>query len=413
MFTRSTLSPNQFCPLEPSQQVNQITHWLDASNVYGSSEEEIEMLRTHTNGQMKFTKARSHPRSTTPEINLPSCPASSDIPRPSDEICKFRFCVNSKAPCFLAGDVRVNEQLNLIVMHTIWVREHNRIAKKLQANNPGWDDEKLFQETRRIVIAEYQHIIYNEWLPLVVEQDQITAVGLRPRTTGYSSSYLDSFDPRVTNEFATAAFRFGHTLIPTKFKQTAQRNSESQEEERGGGDGIGGLDLVALNIQRGRDHGLPGYNVYREVVGLGKAKNWDGLRNNIRPKDIKNLKKVYKHVDDVDLFVGGFLEIPSEDAFIGHTFKVLIVDTFLRLKYGDRFFYDLGSQHNTFTSTTQFSVNQLQEIRKVTMARVLCDNTEDISEMQPQVFKIMGTHNNKMTSCRDTTSIPEMDLKLF
>ena len=350
-------------------------------------------------------------------------------------------------------------------MHTIWVREHNRIAKKLQANNPGWDDEKLFQETRRIVIAEYQHIIYNEWLPLVVGQNQITAFGLRPRTTGYSSSYLDSFDPRVTNEFATAAFRFGHTLIPTKFKQknSAQRNSEtvqrlkdiffepnkvqnnpeiiddlvrgltsqkgqrwdnkfsedivnhlfeSQEDVRRGGDGIGGLDLVALNIQRGRDHGLPGYNVYREVVGLGKAKNWDGLKN-IRRKDIKNLKKVYRHVDDVDLFVGGFLEKPNDDAFIGQTFQVLIVDTFLRLKYGDRFFYDLGSQHNTFTSTTQFSVNQLQEIRKVTMARVLCDNTEDISEMQPQVFKVMGTHKNKMTSCRDTTSIPEMDLKLF
>ena len=296
-----------------------------------------------------------------------------------------------------SGDVRVNEQLNLIVMHTIWVREHNRIAKKLQANNPGWDDEKLFQETRRIVIAEYQHIIYNEWLPLVVGQNQITAFGLRPRTTGYSSSYLDSFDPRVTNEFATAAFRFGHTLIPTKFKQknSAQRNSEtvqrlkdiffepnkvqnnpeiiddlvrgltsqkgqrwdnkfsedivnhlfeSQEEVRRGGDGIGGLDLVALNIQRGRDHGLPGYNVYREVVGLGKAKNWDGLKN-IGRKDIKNLKKVYRHVDDVDLFVGGFLEKPNDDAFIGQTFQVLIVDTFLRLKYGDRFFYDLGSQH--------------------------------------------------------------------
>ena len=342
-------------------------------------------------------------------------------------------------------------------MHTIWVREHNRIAKKLQANNPGWDDEKLFQETRRIVIAEYQHIIYNEWLPLVVGQKQITKFGLRPRTTGYSSSYLDSFDPRVTNEFATAAFRFGHTLIPTKFSQRKQRNSEvfqrikdiffepnkiqsnpgiiddlvrgltSQKGQKWDnkfsediinhlfedGRSREGLDLIALNIQRGRDHGLPGYNVYREVVGLGKAENWDGLRNNIRDKDIENLKKVYKHVDDVDLFVGGILEEPNDDAFIGQTFQVLIVDTFLRLKYGDRFFYDLGSQHNTFTSTTQFSVNQLQEIRKVTMARVLCDNTEDISEMQPQVFKIMGTHKNKMTSCRDTASIPEMDLKLF
>ena len=126
-FTRSLTSPNHLCTVETKQQVsnffcgiwcslffnlsifqvNQITHWLDASNVYGSTEEEIEMLRTHKDGQMKITKARSHPRSTTPEINLPSCPASLDIASPSDEICKFSGCVNSlvnsKAPCFLAG----------------------------------------------------------------------------------------------------------------------------------------------------------------------------------------------------------------------------------------------------------------------------------------------------------------------
>ena len=75
------------------------------------------MLRTHKDGQMKITKARSHPRSTMPEINLPSCPASLDIPRPSDEICKFSGCLNSKAPCFLAGRY-LNDFLNFLIMKT-------------------------------------------------------------------------------------------------------------------------------------------------------------------------------------------------------------------------------------------------------------------------------------------------------
>ena len=88
---------------------------------------------------------------------------------------------------FFSGDVRANEQLNLIVMHTVWMREHNRIAKQLQFHNPTWEDEQLFQEARRIVIAEYQHIIFNEWLPLVIGQELLTSFGLRPLSKGYSN----------------------------------------------------------------------------------------------------------------------------------------------------------------------------------------------------------------------------------
>ena len=132
---------------------------------------------------------------------------------------------------FFSGDVRANEQLNLIVMHTVWMREHNRIAKQLQFHNPTWEDEQLFQEARRIVIAEYQHIIFNEWLPLVIGQELLTSFGLRPLSKGYSNQYLDSFDPRVTNEFATAAFRFGHSLIPTEFNQKI-RNSPNQRSSK-------------------------------------------------------------------------------------------------------------------------------------------------------------------------------------
>ena len=57
----------------------------------------------------------------------------------------------------------MNEQPNLAIMHTLFVREHNRIAKELNAMNGQWSDEILFQETKRIVNAQFQYITYNEW----------------------------------------------------------------------------------------------------------------------------------------------------------------------------------------------------------------------------------------------------------
>ena len=84
----------------------------------------------------------------------------------------------------IPGDVRANEQLNLIAMHTIWMREHNRVARNLLFNNPAWLDDRLYEEARRIVIAEYQHIIFNEWLPLIVGTDLMQKFGLFPLTSG-------------------------------------------------------------------------------------------------------------------------------------------------------------------------------------------------------------------------------------
>lgn len=73
----------------------------------------------------------------------------------------------SHVPCFQAGDHRVNEQLGLLTMHTVWVREHNRLAGELLALNPHWDSDTVYHETRKIVGALIQHITYQHWLPKV------------------------------------------------------------------------------------------------------------------------------------------------------------------------------------------------------------------------------------------------------
>lgn len=76
---------------------------------------------------------------------------------------------NSKGKyCFESGDTRANENLHLTSMHLIWARHHNYIANSLKEINPHWDDERLFQESRKILSAQLQHITYNELIPVVL-----------------------------------------------------------------------------------------------------------------------------------------------------------------------------------------------------------------------------------------------------
>merc|ERR1712012_1213252 len=171
--------------------------------------------------------------------------------------------------------------------------------------------------------------------------------------------------------------------------------------------GRGGLDLVAVNIQRGRDHGLPGYNKYREICTGKKARDFDDLRKSINPEHIAQLKSVYRDVDDIDLYVGGFLEAAHEDSILGPVFKCIIGDQFARLKKGDRFFYDLGVDQNI-----AFSLVQLDEVRKTSMSRIICDNTDELDSIQPLAFKMPTSKANAVRSCSEN-SIPKVNLEVF
>ncbi|XP_066268393.1 peroxidasin homolog [Branchiostoma lanceolatum] len=441
-FVRSSPAPNPGCRVGRRQQLDQITAFIDASMVYGSSEEELEHLRDPSLGRGQL-KSKSNPGDAGKKELLPSaitdefhCPESSN---PSSR----------NQPCFQAGDVRVNEQPALTSMHTVWLREHNRIADRLADINAHWDEDRVFYETRKIVGAMIQQITYAEDLPIVLGLNAMNEYGLVPRQNGYYSGYDETVDPTISNVFATAAYRFGHSLVKSQFERSTSMynlNAHSPVQlthsffnpqhvyntVQGGPDSIVrglastphekydrfivsgltknlfadpagslGLDLAALNIQRGRDHGLPGYNAWRVLCGLPRARSFADLATEIPDASSRaKLANLYSHVDDIDLFAAGLAERSVPGGLLGPTFACLIGRQFRELRKGDRFWFE---------NRGQFSQRQLAELRKVTLARVLCDNTDDTTSMQRHVFELPGPGNQRV-AC---SSIPRADLSAW
>lgn len=155
-----------------------------------------------------------------------------------------------------------------------------------------------------------------------------------------------------------------------------------------------GLDIFSLNVQRGRDHGLGGYPRWRRQCDLEKISSWSQM-NLVMPKRlVSTLKNFYASVHDIDLYVAGILEHHLPNSELGPTMACLVAEQFRRLKYGDRFWYENSGQVHSFSS------DQLAEIKKVTLARLLCDNGDYIEYMQPNAFILPQYWWNKKVSCQ-------------
>ena len=141
-----------------------------------------------------------------------------------------------------------------------------------------------------------------------------------------------------------------------------------------------GMDLMSLNIQRGRDHGLPPYLAWREACGLTPITNWGQLLSIMDDDTVGRMKIVYRSVRDIDLFPGAMSEKPVAGGIVGPTFACILAQGFLNLRQGDRFWYENGGQPNSFTES------QLREIRKISLSRILCDNLDDVETLQPWVM---------------------------
>eukprot|EP00095_Tigriopus_kingsejongensis_P007792 maker-scaffold370_size193435-snap-gene-0.40 protein:Tk07792 transcript:maker-scaffold370_size193435-snap-gene-0.40-mRNA-1 annotation:"hypothetical protein DAPPUDRAFT_320790" len=435
-FVRSLAAPKRDCSLGPRDQMNQVTSFIDASNVYGSTQEEQDRLRLLRNGKLRYTDLH---------IRKPLLP-------PLDQEIAQEECRIStpNLHCFEAGDERVNEQPGLTSMHTMWLREHNRLARELQKENPHWEDERIYHETRKIVGAMHQHITFNEWLPIVLGPRVLSIFELTLKPTGFFDGYNNTVNPTVANAFGGAAFRFGHSLVkgnlsrhnkefrevPFYVKLRKELNNPANLHNFGSVDRITlglcskalsrrdefitdeltnhlfqnprtkyGMDLASLNIQRGRDHGLPPYNKWREQCGLEKFKEFSDMAKFMRPETVIGFQSVYDSVDDIDLFPGGLAELPVVGGLVGPTFACILGQQFLNLRKGDRFWYENGEDANPGGA---FSAQQLQEIRKTSLARTICDNLDDIEMIQPYAFLTVDSFHNQRTACRGT-GIPKLD----
>jgi peroxidase len=370
----------------PRQQINVITAFIDGSQIYGSDATRAAALRTFSGGQLKTSEGNLLP------LNTMGLPNDNALGLPGDSL-------------FVAGDTRANENIELTAIHTLFMREHNRLADKYAALNPTWTDEQIYQQARRIVIAELQQITYNEFLPAL----------LGPAALPSYRGYNPQLNPGIANEFSTAAFRLGHSLLgndvefldnlglpvhdevelrdtffnPALLKETGidsvfkylasdvaqELDVHVVDEVRNflfGPPGSGGLDLASLNIQRGRDHGLADYNTVRVAYGLRPVTSFSQITSDVPTQQA--LQAAYGNVNDIDLWVGALAEDHLRGASVGPLLSKILVDQFSRLRDGDRFWY----QHD-------LSAAELRGVQATSLADVVRMNTTT-KNLQQNVF---------------------------
>ena len=388
----------------PRRHENNITSFLDGSNIYGSDTERLHWLRSFQDGKLKVSKNNLLPWNTIDgDFNSPIDPSA---PEMADD-------TRSNVKLYVAGDDRANENPLLIAVHTLFVREHNRNCDLVKESNPSWDDEEIFQHAKRITTGKLQAIVYNEWLP---------AQGIEvPEYQGYN----ESIDPSIFNVFSAAAFRMGHTLINsniirmdndggTSSGQISLRNAffnpfainlsggidpflkgmgtQIQQEldckiiddVRNflfGAPGEGGLDLAAININRGRERGIPDYNTLRENFGLPKVERFSDICSE---EDVwKKLESLYGTVDNIDAWTGMLAEDHMKNAIFGELAMTIIERQFRLIRDGDRFY---------FLNDPALSNDEKSLISSTTFHDIIMNNT-DISLMQESVFMAMEHEN--------------------
>ncbi|MCY4619433.1 MAG: peroxidase [Chloroflexi bacterium] len=393
-FVRSRFLPETGVSVDqPREQFNKLTAFLDASNVYGSSLFRSMALRTNDGtGRLKTSgDGRFMPY---------------NVDRLENDNGNVRFA--GHRDLFLAGDIRANEQVGLTSIQTLFVREHNRLAGLIAAEQSDLTGQEIYELARKIVGAQVHAITFHEFLPLLLGPGAIEPY------TGYDPTV----DPTIAMEFSTAAYRIGHTLLSpmlmridddgeqfalsladafftpslvTEYgisgflrglsSQVAQQvDAKVVDQIRNllfGPPGSPGRDLASLNIQRGRDHGVPSYNHVRVAYGLPAVTSFADITSD--PVVQEELREAYGDVDLIDLWPGGLAEDHVAGANVGLTFRTIISDQFRRLRDGDRFWYE---------NDPYFLANPdlLEQIRGTTLADIIRRNTSIGDELPDVAF---------------------------
>jgi len=360
--------------------INNVTGWIDGSMVYGSDAVTAASLR-NAEGYM-LTSAGN---------NLPIANGA-----------------------FLAGDIRAQENPDLTALQTLFVREHNRQVDLLKAAHPEWSGDQLYNQARAIVGAEIAHITYGEFLPSLLGRGAIS------RYEGYDPTVNTS----MNEEFAGAAFRFGHSIVSANLQRLAENGSAvgpdlslkdaffqttSDFAANGGASGFlrklasdlsneldvfivddlrnflnvpgASMDLAAINIQRGRDLGLGSLNQTRVALGLKAYTSFAEITSDA--SIAASLQAAYGSVDNLDLWIGGLAENHGQGAMVGETFQIIIANQFEALRDGDRLWYE----------NQGFDRRTLDQINDTKLSDLILLNT-DVKHIQDDVFRYVDRHGS-------------------
>ncbi|CAK5096126.1 unnamed protein product [Meloidogyne enterolobii] len=284
-----------------------------------------------------------------------------------------------------------------------------RIATTLIQLNPHWNQDRVYQETRKIVGAILQAICYQEFLPSLLG-DRLKK--LIPPYSGYN----DKEEPAIAEFYQLADSNFrkigdvrfvsnagsvdlivrtgtdqlirGMMAVPTK---KPQRLAPAVTEEL-----FDVSDMGSINIQRGRDQGVRPYNDYRDICGLKRLTSFQDWPEVLEPEVKNRVAALYASVDDVDLYVGGLLEAPAGSSLVGPTFTCIIADQFRRIRDADRFF---------FQNPGVFTQAQVKSIQQTTLSFCICATGEDFKRINPNAFLV--ENGSTTVPC---SSIPQLDL---
>ncbi|XP_025198953.1 peroxidase-like [Melanaphis sacchari] len=407
-FKRAMTAAFDFnCPITPQIPVNQQTAFVDASQLYGPTAAKAASLRSNKFGKLK-----------TQEIDGQEFGVQ--VARNGSKFCSGR---NNVTYCFDRGDPRNNQHFGLILYEETFLRFHNLVADLLHKLNPDWSDEILYQESRRFIIALEEIIVYRDYLPILLGKEYCESVGLS-LSKDIKTMYDPSIMPQLAVEFSGGSFRVTHNVVPMIYFFLDDNNniveqfklneymgipdplvgkSKLEELLRGMSqlpgrcpiasynllitnrmfhnwiNAVADQDLGSIDIQRGRDIGLPPYIVVREICGFPHISSFSDLVGVLNNTDIQLLQDSYESVEDIDLVVGSLLEPLVDGGMVGETARCIIADGFYRTRYGDRYFCDVQNQPGSF-SPEQFDV-----LWSLDLTKLLCATTK-IDKLPSNIF---------------------------
>lgn len=383
---------------DAERAMNTISSAIDLSTVYSSSEERLRTLRTFSGGKLQTSAGHFMPFNTAGLHNEPS----------------------DSSAFFLAGDIRANDHPVLTSLHTIFLREHNYLCDIVAKRDPGLDDEEIFQTARKINIAQMQKIVFEEFYPAITGRYLPPYRGFQRRV-----------NPGISDIFSTAAYRIGHTLVGNNvqrrgpgmaplpsldfsqmFFRPAQMflqngmetflrgaiHTTAQEVDTLVSNSLRNflfsnvpefrafVDLIALNIQRGRDNALPGYNEVRRIFGLLPARHFSDVTSSLTVQS--QLSTLYESPEDIDPWIGLMAEDHVPGASMGPTTLRIWEREFVRIRDGDRLFYRNPTSFSGRFARMFPEVLNITSGKRETMKELIVRHTDiEASEIPGSLFR--------------------------